>query len=88
MSLPRANSKTWYFRTEETYSRSIGRTYFKRITLRDDPKQPVQDYRLLTVTYGTTAASYLATWCLQQLACDEKEACPVAATVVLQFFCG
>jgi len=36
------------------------------------------------VTYGTAAASYLAAGCLQQLAHDEKEALPAAATLMFQ----
>jgi hypothetical protein len=59
-------------------------TDFQRIVRRQDPKQSIQDYRLLTVTYGTASASYLATRCLQQLAYDEKETFPAATTVVLQ----
>jgi hypothetical protein len=59
-------------------------TDFQRIVWREDPKKPIEDYRLLTVTYETAAASYLATRCLQQLAYEEKETFPAAATVVLQ----
>ncbi|CAI6369997.1 unnamed protein product [Macrosiphum euphorbiae] len=42
----------------------------QRIVYRDSPEDPVVDYRLLTVTYGTKPASFLATKCLSQLAND------------------
>jgi len=42
----------------------------QRIVYRDSPEDPVVDYRLLTVTYGTKSASFLATKCLSQLAND------------------
>ncbi|XP_022172879.1 uncharacterized protein LOC111035534 [Myzus persicae] len=40
------------------------------IVYRNSPEDPVIDYRLLTVTYGTKSASFLATKCLSQLAND------------------
>ncbi|KAL4104092.1 hypothetical protein QTP88_019405 [Uroleucon formosanum] len=42
----------------------------QRIVYRDSPENPVVDYRLLTVTYGTKSASFLATKCLSQLTND------------------
>jgi hypothetical protein len=61
-------------------------TNIQRIVWQEDPKQPISGYRLLTVTHGTTAASYAATRHLQQLAREENEAFPVAATAGLQDF--
>lgn len=39
----------------------------QRICFRESPDQPLQDYKLCTVTYGTKSASFLATNCLMQL---------------------
>lgn len=39
----------------------------QRIVYRSNPSHPVQHYRLLTVTYGTKSAPYLATRCLSEL---------------------
>lgn len=36
------------------------------------PAEPLKDYRLLTVTYGTRAASFLATRCLLELSYNVK----------------
>lgn len=43
-------------------------TRLQRILWRESANLPVKTYELLTVTYGTTSASYLATRCLQHLA--------------------
>ncbi|XP_015373225.1 PREDICTED: uncharacterized protein LOC107168354 [Diuraphis noxia] len=40
----------------------------QRILWRSTPSQQLESYRLLTVTYGTTPASFLATQCLVVLA--------------------
>ncbi|KAL4103985.1 hypothetical protein QTP88_019298 [Uroleucon formosanum] len=42
----------------------------QRIMYMDSPEDPVVDYRLLKVTYGTKSASFLATKCLSQLTND------------------
>lgn len=59
---------------------------FQRIIWRDHPSQPLQDYRLLTVTYGTASAPYLAVKCLRQLAQDERDNYPLASEVALRDF--
>ncbi|XP_039447364.1 uncharacterized protein LOC120426643 [Culex pipiens pallens] len=61
-------------------------TDFQRIVWRDDPDQPVQHYRLTTVTYGTSSAAYLATESLRQAARDNAEKHPVAADRILKGF--
>ncbi|XP_055543505.1 uncharacterized protein LOC129729050 [Wyeomyia smithii] len=48
------------------------------IVWRWDSNEPVQAYRLNTVTYGTTSASYLATKCLQQLLESYRQQYPTA----------
>ncbi|KAG7197719.1 hypothetical protein KM043_013073 [Ampulex compressa] len=49
-------------------------TSLQRKAWRDDDKQNINTYELVTITYGTAAASYLATRCLKYLA--EKHALP------------
>ncbi|XP_038106683.1 uncharacterized protein LOC119766295 [Culex quinquefasciatus] len=61
-------------------------TDFQRIVWRDDPDQPVQHYRLTTVTYGTSSAAYLATESLRQAARDNAEKHPAAADRILKGF--
>lgn len=55
---------------------------FWRNNLSDD----IETYQLTTVTYGTSAAPYLAVKCLQQLAIEEKNDLATAAEVVLNDF--
>jgi len=55
---------------------------FQRILWRPKSGEPVVHYRLLTVTYGTTSAPYLAMRVLRQLCIDEGSAFPLAASVL------
>ncbi|XP_065094462.1 uncharacterized protein LOC135714987 [Ochlerotatus camptorhynchus] len=48
--------------------------------------QPLATYELLTVTYGTASAPFLATRVLLQLADDEKDSYPEAAEVLRKDF--
>jgi len=59
---------------------------YQRIVWRDTPQDPIQDYRLMTVTYGTASGSHLATKVLQTLAEDEKDELPLAAQVAARDF--
>lgn len=61
-----------------------GDTRFQRILWRDDRSKPLQEIELMTVTYGTAAAPFLATRALNQLAADEEENHPKASKVVLK----
>lgn len=56
---------------------------FQRILWRESESEPVRDYRLLTVTYGTSAAPFLAIRCLQQLASDASSEYSLAANAIL-----
>lgn len=58
----------------------------QRILWREGPDEPVKTFRLLTVTYGTASAPYLATRTLKQLALDEQHQLPAASRVVIQDF--
>lgn len=57
---------------------------FQRIIWRPSPTVPIQEYRLNTVTYGTSTAPYLAVKCLQQLAETKRHMYPDAARVALR----
>lgn len=57
---------------------------FQRILRRSNPNESVQHYRLLTLTFGTAAAPYLAVKSMQQLAKDEQLNYPVAAKITQQ----
>jgi len=61
-------------------------TDFQRIVWRKQNNGEVEDYRLLTVTYGTASAPYLAVKCLQRLAECEWKDFPLAAPKVLSDF--
>jgi hypothetical protein len=54
----------------------------QRIVWRESPEQPIRDYKLRTLTYGTAPASFLSTRCVQQLAEDEKEDFPLASKIL------
>ncbi len=56
---------------------------YQRILFRESPDQPIQEYQLTTVTYGTASAPFAATRCLNQLAIDEKERFAAAAEALL-----
>lgn len=57
-------------------------TSLQTIIWRENPKSELEEFELMTVTYGTRPASFLATRCLQQLAESEKVNYPKAAEVV------
>ncbi|XP_074031549.1 uncharacterized protein [Leptinotarsa decemlineata] len=52
---------------------------FQRIIWRFDPKLPLQDYRLRTVTYGMNCSPFLALRTLEQLVKDEGGTFPLAS---------
>ncbi|XP_036143404.1 uncharacterized protein LOC118645802 [Monomorium pharaonis] len=54
-------------------------THLQRILWREDKRAPVQAFELLTLTYGTTIASYLATRCLVDLADQFTKEFPVGS---------
>lgn len=65
---------------------SSGQVQYQKIVWREDTSQPLRDYQLETVTYGTSAAPYLATKVLQQLAKDVESTLPLAAKAISQDF--
>lgn len=61
-------------------------TNLQRILWRSQPDQPITEYNLKTVTYGTTPASYLATGCLMKLALEMQELFPDAHKAITNDF--
>ncbi|XP_055714929.1 uncharacterized protein LOC129809145 [Phlebotomus papatasi] len=59
---------------------------FHRILWRENPREPIQEYQLNTVTYGTAPAPFLSVRTLQQLAKDEGHQYPKAAKVLIEDF--
>ncbi|XP_011879669.1 PREDICTED: uncharacterized protein LOC105568535, partial [Vollenhovia emeryi] len=57
-------------------------TSLQSIIWRENPEAEIEEFELLTVTYGTKPASFLATRCLQQLAEVERTSYPKATEVV------
>lgn len=58
----------------------------QRILWRSGSSQPVQEYQLNTVTYGISAAPFLAIRALQQAAHDVRHSHPVASQVIYRDF--
>ncbi|XP_045541438.1 uncharacterized protein LOC123722924 [Papilio machaon] len=52
---------------------------FQRIVWRDSPSSEMEEYKLVTVTFGTASAPYLAVKTLQQIAVDEGARSPEVA---------
>lgn len=61
-------------------------TDYQRIVWRNEPNSPIIDYNLLTVTFGTASAPYVAIKTLQRLAKDEMYKFPVGAEATLNDF--
>lgn len=61
-------------------------TDYQRIIWRSNPNGPIEEYRLLTVTFGTSCAPYLAIKTLRQLAIDEGFLYPDARKAILTDF--
>lgn len=56
------------------------------ILWRSSNDEPIKEYNLKTVTYGTSAAPFLATRTLKQIANDNANAHPRAAEAISQHF--
>ncbi|UYV73909.1 hypothetical protein LAZ67_11001400 [Cordylochernes scorpioides] len=81
----------YYFRSRQDDQNEEGHNEeedadYQRILWKPSPEEPVVDYRLLTVTYSTTSAPFLAMRTLQQLAEDEGQNYPEASRVTLNDF--
>jgi len=60
--------------------------HLQRILWRKNPSEALRTYNLLTITYGTTPASFMATQCLVTLAEETKEENPRVAEVINRDF--
>ncbi|XP_041769598.1 uncharacterized protein LOC121592267 [Anopheles merus] len=58
----------------------------QRILWRSSPSDPIEEFELNTVTYGTAAAPFLAVRTLQQTREDHKEEFPIAASREHDFY--
>jgi hypothetical protein len=59
---------------------------YQRIVWRSDAQKPIEDYRLISVTFGTACAPYLAIKTLRQVALDEGQECTEAQRIILEDF--
>ncbi|XP_026325441.1 uncharacterized protein LOC113234351, partial [Hyposmocoma kahamanoa] len=56
--------------------------HLQKIVWRDSTLEPIQEYQLCTVTYGTKAAPFLAMRTIKQLIMDEGKFYPLAAEIL------
>lgn len=61
-------------------------TNYQRIVWRNHSSEPIVDYNLKTVTFGTSSAPFLAIRTLQQLAIDERDTYAIGSEVALSDF--
>ena len=59
---------------------------FQRIQFRKSPNDPVEDFELLTVTFGINCAPFLAIRTLLQIAEDVQDTYPLASDIICQNF--
>lgn len=58
----------------------------QRILWRKNPTDKIKEYKLKTITYGTSSAPYLAIRTLKQLAMDEQERFKIGSKILLRDF--
>ncbi|GFT79964.1 uncharacterized protein LOC103569155 [Trichonephila clavipes] len=63
-----------------------GDKFLLRIVWRNSSFEPIQDFRLTRIAYGTASAPYHAIKCLQQLALNESNNFPLASKAALKDF--
>ncbi|XP_055313219.1 uncharacterized protein LOC129574779 [Sitodiplosis mosellana] len=59
---------------------------YQRVVWRENENEPIRDFKLITVTFGTTPAPYLAIKTIHRLADDEAENFPLAAPAAKRDF--
>ena len=86
------------FRTHQVFFRDDITKIYKQINVHPQDRdlqrilwkyffdEPIQEYNLTTVTYGTSSSPYLATRCLKKLADDNKCQHPRAAQMLSNYF--
>ncbi|XP_022835355.1 uncharacterized protein LOC111362836 [Spodoptera litura] len=60
--------------------------HLQSIIWRSSPNEPLREWQLRTVTYGTKSAPYLAMRTLHRLADDENDTYPEAANILKNYF--
>ncbi|GBO06912.1 hypothetical protein AVEN_116726-1 [Araneus ventricosus] len=58
----------------------------QKIVWRNSSDFPIKEYKLSTVTYGTSSASFLATRCLHQIALDSQNKNPEISSIIQNSF--
>lgn len=58
----------------------------QRIFWRESPQEPLKTFELLTITYGTASASFLAIRAIRKLAEDEATYFPIGSKIALRDF--
>ncbi|CAK1597853.1 unnamed protein product [Parnassius mnemosyne] len=61
-------------------------TMFQRVLWRDSPEKEIEEFELVTVTFGTSSAPFLAVRSLHQVAYDEGKDHPLATKIILNDF--
>ncbi|XP_075990161.1 uncharacterized protein LOC142985798 [Anticarsia gemmatalis] len=61
-------------------------TPYQRILWRENPDKPIEDFELMTVTFGTASGPYLAVRALQQLAYEECQSGSEISQIILEDF--
>lgn len=61
-------------------------TMFQRVLWRESPEKEIEEFELVTVTFGTSSAPFLAVRSLHQVAYDEGKDHPLAAKIILNDF--
>lgn len=61
-------------------------THLQRVVWRESENDPIQEYELTTVTYGTANAPYLSIRVLKQLAVDSQNEHPIASDIIQNNF--
>ncbi|XP_063924727.1 uncharacterized protein LOC135138680 [Zophobas morio] len=61
-------------------------TNYQLVLWRNHPSEPLNTYRLLTLTYGTKPASFIATRCLKELADQNQARYPIASEIIRRDF--
>ncbi|XP_014614842.1 PREDICTED: uncharacterized protein LOC106792829 [Polistes canadensis] len=71
---------------EKSATTKLREVSLQKIFWRDDVRNPVSTCELLTLTYGTASASFLATRCLKEIADLEEGNHPIGAQVIRRDF--
>ncbi len=74
---------TKMYRQVKVYDENVD---FQRMVFRFNKSDPIEDFGLNTLTFGTASASYMATRTLEQVAIDGEKEYPIGSNVVKNDF--